>query len=62
MLKQVEIDKSVAQVKATMEIEGLKLSIRDIKILKKVAEGKLNSDKLIEEYKRRVIRLMENKK
>lgn len=54
MLSNKEIDKSIARVQATMEIEGFKLNKMDLKILRKVAEGKLDSDKLIREYKNKV--------
>lgn len=55
-------DRAVRRVKATMEIEGFKLSNKDLITLKDVAQGKLNSDLLIREYKERVSNVMGNSK
>jgi hypothetical protein len=57
-----EADRAVRRVKATMEIEGFKLSNKDLITLKEVAQGKLSSDFLIKEYKERVLNTMENSK
>lgn len=55
-----EVDRAVRRVKATMEIEGFKLSKTDLITLKEVAQGKLNSDFLIEQYKKKILNLAEN--
>ena len=60
MLSSIKIEKSVNRIKSTMEIEGFKLSEADLRVLKKVAEGKLESDVLIKKYIDRVLKLTGN--
>lgn len=55
-------DRAVRRVKATMEIEGFKLSNKDLITLKEVAQGKLSSDFLIKEYKEKILNATENPK
>lgn len=58
VLEISKIENSINRVKSTMEIEGFTLSNGDLKILKKVAEGKLESDVLIKKYTDRVLKIM----
>lgn len=57
-----EADRAVRRVKATMEIEGFKLSKRELITLKEVAQGKISSDLLIKKYKERVSNIIGNSK
>ncbi len=61
MSKLIDIKKSVARVKATMEIEGFKLNNNDIKRLEKIGKKELSADKIIETYIRRVLKLTGSK-
>jgi len=55
-----EADRAVRRVKATMEIEGFRLSKKDLIILKEVAQGRLSSDLLIKEYKEKILNITGN--
>ncbi|MFH1961685.1 MAG: hypothetical protein ABIJ30_02235 [bacterium] len=50
----------MARVQATTEIEGISISRHHLRLMEKVAEGKLKSDDLISEYTKRIIRLSQN--
>ncbi|NLK62356.1 MAG: antitoxin VbhA family protein [Fusobacteria bacterium] len=57
VIKKEDIELAVARVKASFEIEGLDISKNHLKILEKVAAGKLDSNNLISKYTKRIHKL-----
>ena len=57
MEKKIDIKKSTERVRATMEIEGIKLNNIHLKRLEKIGKKEINADESIAKYIRRLARL-----